>query len=106
MNCANCQFANKSGNEDFVFCTYWQEKANESKMEQETFVRSVLFPNTNLQQVALGWGFPQQHVSLDSHWSYKGTASEGLMWNNQILIHQDEVCESFQSIHQNTKKEG
>ena len=53
--CANCQFANKSGNPDFVFCTYWQDKANESKMSQEDFVRNVLFPQTELNQVALGF---------------------------------------------------
>lgn len=106
MNCANCQFANKSGNQDFVFCTYWQDQANESKMSQEAFVRQVLFPKTDLQQVALGWGFPKQHFKLESHWVHKGTASEGLMWSEQICIQKDEVCEAFTSIHQTTEKEG
>lgn len=99
VKCADCIFANKSGNNEFVYCTYWQNKANESNMNQEDFVRKVLFPSTDLQQVALGWGFPKQHFQLESHWVHKGTASEGLMWNEQILVHKEESCNQFSSIH-------
>lgn len=92
MSCKECKFANKSGNDDFVFCTFWQSKCNESGMSEEDFVRKEMFPQTTLSKVALGWGYPKKHFKLESHWVHKGTASEGLMWNNQICIHKDEHC--------------
>ncbi|MNY85796.1 hypothetical protein D3C78_19960 [compost metagenome] len=94
MTCATCSHANKSGNDDWVFCTYWQNKCNESKMETIEFVKNVVFEQTDIIQLATGWGFPLKHFAAESHWSHKGTASEGVMWNNQILIQKDEKCQN------------
>jgi hypothetical protein len=93
MNCSTCIYANKSGSDDHVFCTYWQNKCNESKQETKAFIQNKLFKQTLLQNVGLGWGYPNKHFYADSHWSYKGTASEGLMWANQICIHKNESCQ-------------
>lgn len=94
MNCLDCSFANKSGNEGYVFCTYWQNKCNESKLDTTEFVKRVVFEETLLDKVALGWGYPSKHYSHESHWSYKGTASEGLMWNNQICVEKEQWCQN------------
>jgi hypothetical protein len=67
-------------------------------MDTSDFVRTVLFPQTTVQEVGLGWGYPKQHFKLESHWSYKGTASEGLMWNNQICISKNESCQHFAEV--------
>lgn len=102
MNCSNCRHANKSGNENYVFCTFWQTKCNKSGMSEEDFVRKELFTQTTIHRVGFGWGYPNKHFKADTHWVHKGTASEGVMWNNQICIHINEDCqyhELIQSAH-------
>ncbi|ASA22572.1 hypothetical protein [Paenibacillus donghaensis] len=101
MNCSTCIYANKSGNDDYVFCTYWQNKCNESKQDADVFVKKEIFKKTLVCDVGIGWGYPSKHYSAESHWSHKGTASEGLMWNNQICIHKDESCQYHRELGSN-----
>lgn len=98
MNCSNCRFANKSGNKDFVYCTYWQDRCNESGKPVEDFIKNVLFKETLVDKVATGWGYPKQHFSLESDWVHKGTLTEGLMWNEQICIGMSESCNNFKKV--------
>lgn len=93
--CEKCKFANRSGSKDFVYCGYWQRQANESKQEPEAFVRNVMHLNPRPQVVALGWGFPHQPYEGDVAWHHKGTATAGLMWNEQICVSKEDFCNEF-----------
>jgi hypothetical protein len=94
-SCGDCQYAHKSGSEDHVFCTLWQNRCNEANMSAEHFVRQVIYAGEKPSEVSLGWGFPHKHMKADTHWSTKGTATEGLMWNNQICVPKDDKCDFF-----------
>lgn len=98
MRCTDCKFANKSGNEEFVFCTYWQGEANKYSEGAEGFVRNVIFQLPFPRKVGLGWGYPNKLFNAETHWSVKGTASEGLMWRDQICINKDDRCHKYEGL--------
>jgi hypothetical protein len=94
--CGTCLFANRSGNPEFVFCTKFARLAGEKDMEPEEFIKKYVFPETSINLIALGWGYPNQGFRSESNWIIKGTATEGLMWANQICIGKDETCNEYE----------
>lgn len=98
MNCSDCGFAYKSGNDDFVYCRYWQRRYGKSDMVEEDFINNIIFEEESLDSVGLGWGYPHRHFSKETHWVSKGTATEGLMYSNQICVQKDSVCSNYKDV--------
>lgn len=95
--CATCKFANRSGNEDFVFCTKWQKEANESKMTSELYALNILIykePQLN-GVIGIGWGYPSQTYNKEVNWHEKGTVSASMMWNEQICVQANAGCSQY-----------
>lgn len=99
MKCADCKFANKSGNQDYVFCTYWQNEADKQPMTAQQFAESILCQDPLLTEVAIGWGYPNQHYQAPTHWSIKGTASESIMWKDQICVYKNQQCLNYSALN-------
>ena len=96
--CATCKYANRAGNDDFVFCTYWQKQANEKSMESEEFALNILLdkePTLN-GCVGIGWAYPKQNYNKEVNWHEKGTPSAGIMWNNQICVQANTGCSKYE----------
>lgn len=96
IKCNDCRYANKSKNEEFVFCTYWEDKYNKSGFEgsKEEYVKEVIYADSDDIVVALGWGYPNKHNKVETFWAIKGTVSEGLIYNNMILTSKESYCRS------------
>lgn len=96
IKCDYCNYANKSRSEGFVFCTYWEDKYNKSGFEgtKEEYVKEVIYADNDDIVVALGWGYPNKHNREETFWAIKGTASEGLMYNNMVLTSKESYCKS------------
>lgn len=79
-----------------VYCSFWQQKFDKSNASTpEEFIKKEIFDKfDHPRKVALGWGYPNRFVD-DVSWVIKGTASEGLMLNGQILISKDDYCQYF-----------
>jgi len=98
--CDNCKSAFKASNNKMVMCSYWQKQfENQSEYKTiESFVANEIYKLCDRPSViSIGFGSRHKHNKVESHWSYKGTATEGLMTNFQILINKNDYCYSFES---------
>lgn len=94
--CKNCVYANRAGSNEHVYCTFWQKKYNDSKsMNMDDFIKKVIYAEPLPKVVAVGWGYPHQSLNQETFWGIKGTSSEGLMWNEQIIISKEDTCSHF-----------
>lgn len=98
MKCAECRYANKSGREDFVFCTYWTgERAKSGYKDAIDFIKNEVYKSDEPKEVALGWGYPKKPFKGVANSVVGGTVDEGLMWSNQICVSMEDKCSEFES---------
>lgn len=98
MKCADCNFANKSANEEYVFCTKLQDDGSKSGLGLNEFIKEVVYKQPLPKLIAIGWGYPNKRFKSDMHELGNDTATEGLMWNKQICVHKDDQCNKFKSL--------
>lgn len=97
MKCADCRYANKSGKEDWVYCTYWTAEGAKSETKDAVeFVNKEIYKYPEPKEVAFGWGYPNKPFKGDSSSVVEGTIDEGLMWNNQICVSKDDKCHKIE----------
>lgn len=103
--CENCRFAYKACNEDYVYCIYWQNQCSKGNLELDEFIKNVILKdNLEISSVAVGWGYPNKSLNEETHWSMKGTSTEGLMYNDQICIPKEDCCSYYAPYEGQDKK--